>query len=157
MLSKALMLFLSEQYPTFYHTRKSYTGRMKEIRLLYGILFLCLLGFTACDEEETPDWELNICNALSTEDYMKFQNVCNDYLEQNENEDIEALLEDFAEWLDDMECLDARVVCFECLPFMPPASEVEIRFSSFETENITRELVVVSFSEAMFIRVSEVR
>ncbi|HKK87838.1 MAG TPA: hypothetical protein VJ917_03245 [Saprospiraceae bacterium] len=129
---------------------------MRQVYIVFYSLIISL-GVVACMDEETPNWERNICDALSGEDYLSFQNVCNDFLEQNENENIQTLLEEFTLWLDDMDCLEARIVCFECLPFTPPASEVQIQFSSIETERITKELVVVSFEEAMFIRVSEVR
>ena len=129
---------------------------MKQLSKFIFVFFVLLAGF-ACNDEEMPDWERSICDALATEDYQKFMNVCNDYLEQNENEDIRVLLNDFSEWLDDMSCLEARVVCFECLPFDPPASDIAIQFSTAETNEVTKDLVVVSFEEAMFIRVSEVR
>ncbi len=135
----------------------SYTPRMKNISQVFTVFLFCLLGIFACKDEESPDWERNICDALNTENFSQLQNICNDYLEQNENENIQAVLDDFTRWLDDMQCLEARVVCFECLPFTPPASKVEIQFSSIETEDIVKELVVVSFTEAMFMRVSEVR
>jgi hypothetical protein len=126
-----------------------------KMRLLLWMTFLILLG--SCDlEESEPNWEMLLCENVSNGDFEDFRDNCNDYLENLDVNDVESLTLDFVAWLNDMSCIDAQLNCFECLPFDPPASDIELTYLTGQSSQGKKQIILISLSAAGAIRVTDI-